>query len=157
MQLLVARGAIVDARAIDGCTPLIHASEKGHAPVVRALLAAGADVRARNNPNRTALHWASYKGRTEALRELLRRHDAELNAQDNNGFTALMEACEQGHLMAATALIAFGADVKLLNHAGESALRLAECRMARDSAAASKKVKDEHKVLVAQLKLHRAT
>ena len=125
VQLLVARGAVVDARAEDGWTSLMKASEKGHAPVVRALLAAGADVRARNNHNRTALHWASYHGRTEALRELLKSHDAELNAQDDDGDSPLMDACTKGHLMAATALIAFGADVNLLNNAGRSPLAYA--------------------------------
>ena len=126
MQLLVARGAVVDARDEDGWTSLMIASHEGHAPVVRALLAAGADVRARSNDNRTALHFASYHGRTEALRELLKSHDAELNAQDATGDTPLTDACAKGHLMAATLLISFGADINLLNNAGESALRLAD-------------------------------
>ena len=132
VQLLVARGAVVDARAEDGWTSLMKASEKGHAPVVRALLAAGADVRARNNRSYTALHWASYHGHTEALRELLKSHDAELNAQDEDGDTPLTDACAMGHLMAATLLISFGADINLLNHAGASALQVAETLSAED-------------------------
>ena len=122
VQLLIDRGAVVDARAAGGDTPLTIASEKGHAPVVRALLVAGADVRARtNHDNRTALHWASLHGRTEALRELLKSHDAELNAQDDDGDTPLMKACVKGHLLTATALIGHGADVNLRDKAGKSA------------------------------------
>ena len=125
VQLLVARGAVVDARTEGGWTSLMVTSEKGHAPVVRALLAAGADIRARNNRSCTALHIASHFGRTEALRELLKSHDAELNAQDNDGGTPLMKACAKGHLMAAMLLIAFGADVNLLDNAGWSPLAYA--------------------------------
>ena len=154
VQLLVARGAVVDARAEDGWTSLMKASEKGHAPVVRALLAAGADVRARTNRNRTALHYASYAGRTEALRELLKCHDAELDAQEDGGNTPLMVACRNGHLMAATGLIFAGADVNLLNHAGRSALRIAEA--AAHATQPSSAQRKELNRVVAQLQLHGA-
>ena len=140
VQLLIARGAVVDACEEDGLTSLMIASLDGHAPVVRALLAAGADVCARDNRSRTALHMASCYGRTEALRELLESHDAELNAENDFGYTPLMDACEQGHLMAATALIGAGADVNLLARAGVSALDLAS----------------DHRAVVALLRKHGA-
>ena len=164
VQLLVARGAVVDTRIVSGGTPLMVASAKGHAPVVRALLAAGADVRARNNRSWTALHMASLYGRTEALRELLKSDEAELNAQDAFGTSPLMDACAKGHLMAATLLIGHGADVNVLNHAGESALHLAKHLVTRDAAppAAGAEARtaaqlEEHKQVVALLKAHGAT
>ena len=74
-----------------------------------------------------------------------------------------MKACVKGHLMAATLLIAHGADVNLLNHAGVSALRLAERLVARDAApsaagaaAPTAAQKKEHKQVVALLKAHDA-
>jgi hypothetical protein len=102
------------------------AGEKGHATVVRELLQHGADANAHDNSGWTALHWASSNGRAEVMRELLKRHDANVNAQNNGGITPLMCACDKGHLMAATILIAAGADLALLNNSGESALRIAE-------------------------------
>ena len=154
VQLLVARGAVVDARNASSATPLMIASFWSHAPVVRALLAAGADVRARDGRNYTALHWANYNGRTEAMCELLKCHDAELDAQNDFGYTPLMYACVNGCLMAATALIDAGADVNLLSHAGESALCLTERIVAELTPAAAQR--DEHRAVVALLRVHGA-
>jgi len=161
---LIARGASVDARANNGDTPLMVASEMGHAAVARELLARGADVNARAHDNATALHAASYMGHAEALRELLRRPDAALNAQANDDNSPLMDACRMGRLMAATLLIAFGADLTLLNSAGESALHLAKQRVLDDTAptAAGKapptaERREERKRVVALLLAHGAT
>ena len=74
------------------------------------LLKRGADVNAHNNNGRSALHSASYDGQSEVLRELLKRADLDLNAQDGDGDSPLIDACSQGHLMAATLLIGHGAD-----------------------------------------------
>ena len=110
------------------------------------------------------MHFASYSGRFEALRELLKSHDAELNAQDDNGDMPLMYACANGNLMAATALIGAGADVDLLNHAGWSALRHAERLVTRDAVppaagaeAPTAAQLEEHRRVVALLKAHGAT
>ena len=157
VQLLVARGADVDSRMFFGLTPLIRASQGGYAPVVRALLAAGAKVRACANGNLTSLHIRSCLAKTEALRELLKSHDVAVDALDCCSRTPLMHACENGLLMAATLLIAHGADVNLLNRAGRSALRLAERLVARDAdlkPAAAQRY--EHRAVVALLRAHGA-
>ena len=106
---------------------------------------------------------ACYHGCAEALRELLKRDGVNLNAQDNDGDTALMDACGKGHLLAATLLIGHGANLALLNIAGRSALRLAERRVALDAAQpaagaapATAAAHKEHKRVVALLKLHDA-
>jgi ankyrin repeat protein len=160
VHLLIERGAVVDVHANDGCTSLMIASEYGHAAVVRELLARGADVNARNNDGRTALHAASFNGHAEAMRELLKRHNVGVNAQSGNGSTPLIAACLQGHLMAATILIAAGADLALVNNAGRSALFYAEQRVQQDALAPPGaadpppvKAQREHKALVALLRV----
>ncbi len=67
------------------------------------------------------------------MRELLSR-GAAVDAQENDGRTSLINACDKGHLAAATLLLDAGADLALLTNAGWSALRYAERRIVRDAA-----------------------
>ena len=121
---------------------------------------------------------ASYHGRTEAMRELLKRHDLNINAQDNDGATPLMDACDRGHLMAATLLIGLGADLALLDNSGESALRIAEQLVGHDEEEPTdsdddeddeddeddadakrerrEKLHEQHRLIVAMLRVHGA-
>ena len=164
VRLLLERGAVADARNTNGSTALMMACERGHSAVVRELLQRGADANAHDNSGWTALHAASYYGRAEAMRELLKRHDVNINAQTNRGLTPLMDACDAGHLMAATLLIGHGADLALLNNTGRSALFWAESRLRQDAAppaagaeAVSPELREEHKSIVNRLKAHGAT
>jgi hypothetical protein len=106
------------------------------------------------------------------MRELLKRHDVDLNAQDNNGDTPLIRACTDSHLLAATILIGAGADVALLNNAGHSALFFAnwcvqqdedeageededeDADARRERLAARDKLHEQHRLVVALLKGH---
>ena len=86
-----------------------------------------------------------------------------------------MNACVQGHLMAATILIAAGADLALLSNAGASALSTAESLVEEDEEdegaeglggedadamrerlAARDKLHEQHRLIVALLKGHGA-
>ena len=59
--------------------------------------------------------------------QLLIKAGADVNAQDNRGFTALHRAAEMGHLEIAKELLATGAD-KHIAAQGHTALSLAEAR-----------------------------
>jgi ankyrin repeat protein len=83
----------VEARTNWGSTPLIGVSDRGHASIVRALLAAGADVNAANNNGDTALIFACYWGRLESAR-LLVAAKALVNARSAVGYTPLN--CSRG-------------------------------------------------------------
>ena len=115
-------------------------------------------MNAHNNGGVAALHLASCEGHAEALRELLKRPDAAVNAQENLGHTPLKWACVKGHLMAATILIAAGADLALLDNYGNSALRLAEWPEMDDEEPSERDntptaaQREEHKALVRLLK-----
>ena len=55
VQLLLERGATVDAQAADGMTALLAAAADGDASIARLLLASGADVKTTNRDGKTAL------------------------------------------------------------------------------------------------------
>ena len=85
----------VDARDVDGWTPLMIASINGHAGIVEALLAAGAGVNVASNGGRTALIWACFYGHLEAARALV-ASGANVNAVDQGGRTPLNLARGRG-------------------------------------------------------------
>jgi uncharacterized protein len=106
---------------------------------VRLLLEAGADVNARDTYQRqTALMWAAAEGHTDVVQALLGAK-ADPNPQGHittlverkhadhptGGFTALMFAARNGHEAAARALITGGANPKLTNGDGATALIVA--------------------------------
>lgn len=66
LELLLARGARVDARSPNGTTPLMMAAQYGTEDAVNTLLKQGADVRLRNDLNLSAADFAQRGGR-EAL------------------------------------------------------------------------------------------
>ena len=78
----------VEARDDYGGTPLILASLRGRAGIVKALLAAGADVNTANKGGMTALIWACHYGRLEIARTLV-ASGANVNAVDRDGWTPL--------------------------------------------------------------------
>ena len=84
----------VEARNDYGSTPLMCASSRGHAGIVKALLAAGTDVNAADNTGWTALIYACSNGRLESAR-LLVAAKALVNARTTNGYTPLN--CSRGH------------------------------------------------------------
>ena len=74
-----------------GCveTPLHEAAERGHAEVVKVLLANGAEVNIRNDHGyETPLHKAASSGRAEVVKELLAA-GGDVNARDDEGKTPL--------------------------------------------------------------------
>jgi ankyrin repeat protein len=90
--LLLSRGAKIDATDDHGSTPLLEASWKGHAVVVRLLLERGANVNAATiDSGATALHEAAGKGHSDVV-ELLLSYKADPALKDKTGETAPEEA-----------------------------------------------------------------
>jgi ankyrin repeat protein len=73
VNLLLDRGAPVDARNDSGWTPLFYAVTQGHGEVAEALLARGADPNAVDRNGRPPM---SHLIGDEEMKALLRRHGA---------------------------------------------------------------------------------
>ena len=83
------KGAQLEAKNSNGSTPLHHAAAKGHVEIVRLLCDRGADVEARSDNGYRPLHVAAWKGHISVVKELIEERNAEINARNNSGRTAL--------------------------------------------------------------------
>ena len=107
IHVLLNHGAEINATDSKGATSLHHAALKGGAMTIFTLLESGADINIRDKKDRTALHWAAknagkrvmfmtdtkqkedyYKDIFVVFNNLLAK-GAEVNAQDNQGYTAI--------------------------------------------------------------------
>ena len=112
VQVLLKKGANVDARDDEDGTPLLKASVQGDPGVVQSLLQSGADPNVENENNETPLYLASRKGRLEAVRLLL-EYGADPNHQDSWGWSALRTASANGQDDVVELLLRYGADLNL--------------------------------------------
>ena len=71
VQVLLTKGAEVNAKDMSGTTPLIAATKNGHAAVVQALLAKGPNVNMKDFSGKTALMHAATEGYTDIVKALL--------------------------------------------------------------------------------------
>ncbi|KFB48079.1 AGAP004935-PA-like protein [Anopheles sinensis] len=113
-----------------GYTPLLgllsYMEEPNHDIVERLIVEKGVNVNATNDRKQNALlliaspfRSAQWYGYTLRTIELLLDHGAELNAQDENGNSALHCAFEENQMELVELLIERGADVKLRNAENE--------------------------------------
>ncbi len=125
-DLLDADPALVNAYSRDGFFPLGLAAFFGHPETVRLLLARGADVAqvARNPMRIQALH-AAVAGRSREAVLLILEAGAPINAQQDKGWTALHEVVHQENVELTRYFLAHGADPKVQNDEGKSAIGLA--------------------------------
>ncbi|KAI9120681.1 hypothetical protein K1719_007714 [Acacia pycnantha] len=72
------------------------------------------------------LLFAAEAGDTEALKTVIAYGGFDLDYQDDNGFSAVMVSALKGHVEAFRLLVYAGADVKLCNKYGETAIALSE-------------------------------
>lgn len=107
-------------------TPLMMACIKGHLKLVKELIKRGADV---NREGWTPLHYAvsapSEDGSDLKMVALLLQHHAYIDAASPNGTTPLMMAAQYGTRSAVELLIKEGADPKLKNQQGLTAVDFA--------------------------------
>jgi ankyrin repeat protein len=107
-RLLIDKGAKVEAKDSHGSTPLHCAAVQDHVEIVRLLCDHGADVEARGNSGWRPLHCAAYNVHITVVKELIEERNAEINASDNGGMTALTWARRRTNPIIAAYLISHG-------------------------------------------------
>jgi ankyrin repeat protein len=107
-RLLIDKGAQVNAKDFYGCTPLHWAAERGHIEIVRLLCDHGADIEARYIFGLRPLHRTARNGHISAAKELIEVRSADINARDDDGWTALSFARVNGHADVADYLVSHG-------------------------------------------------
>lgn len=92
VDALIVKGADFSAANKEGINPLIASASEGHVSIVQKLLERkGIDPDAKDKDGTNSLMAASVRGHKEVV-ELLLRHNAQVNAQNVDGHTALMFA-----------------------------------------------------------------
>ena len=151
VELLIAKGADVNAKNVAGWTSLHNAIAAGQEEVVDLLIAAGTDVNAKDRHGKTPLDEAinPFYNKTE-IANLIRKHGgkhgtihsavgggdveaakeflaagADVNVKDKRGFTSLHWASISGHKEAVELLITKGADVNAMRGGGGTPLSYA--------------------------------
>jgi ankyrin repeat protein len=123
-ELLLDRGADVNATDGGGRTALHTASVAGFLSVAEVLLRRHDDVNARDserNGRNTPLHLAAARGNNEIVRLLL-ANGAELDARKEKGITPLMEAIFAHHEKTASILLDAKANANIVDETGRTAL-----------------------------------
>ena len=104
--------------------PLILASFENRTSVLELLLRAGANVQLQQRHGLTALHAAAQHGNAQAVGMMLAA-DAQVDARHQpSGLTALMLAAQHGHAAVVKLLLEAGADRRLQDKAGDTAMAI---------------------------------
>lgn len=104
-----------------GDSALMLAALRGDLQSVSALVAAGAEI---DPQGWTPMIYAAFEGHAEIVHYLLTK-DVDIDAQSENGFSALMAACRNGHSEIAKILLEQDADVSLTNQDNLTAMDMA--------------------------------
>lgn len=128
VEVLVGKGADVNAQDQKGHTPLIFAATNGHTPVVKFLVGAGAHLDTTDSSGQTALMYACKRSFNETAAFLI-ESGADVNRQSKKTkVTALMLAAVWNNVELTEMLLESGADPNLTDLRGRTAKTLAKAK-----------------------------
>lgn len=101
----IVKNVKLEAKNIDGDTPLHLAFKQNHTPVVELLIKAGASIAIRNRKNQTPLELASHDVHVESLNALL-TYTPAMSGDDKLFGQALLDTLQCGQFRAARGILA---------------------------------------------------
>jgi len=125
-KVLLEHRSSVNAQARNGWTAIMIASAKGNHQLVQLLLEHGADANIEDVYGWTPLIRAAYEGRRKAVAALLEWTSININAQDEQGATALHHAAAKGYEQIVGLLVGRGADTTIKDKSDTTAAMAAE-------------------------------
>ena len=129
VKLLLAKGAKFHGGELTQAA--LAGNQDQAVAMLTALLEAGADVNSRNEYGFTALHIATYKGDNDSVKLLLAQPGIKLDQPNDDSDTALMMAAEHGHAEIVEMLLKAGADPRVADIGGETAMTRAQKSLER--------------------------
>jgi len=123
-EILITRGADLEAKNMFGETPLHVAAINGHIDVVEVLLDKGADLNAKNLLGNTPLHLAASRSQKD-MAEILITRGADLEAKNRFVKTPLHLAASRSQKDMAEILLKNGADLEAKDINGNTPLHIA--------------------------------
>jgi ankyrin repeat protein len=158
-KLLLKHGANPQAVDNDGELPIVGATCAGNIAMMKLLFESGIDINHRGKTLRTLLFPAIITRKEQAVRFLLSQKDFDLNARDNEGRTALMEAVQSawGEPIVQILVEQPGLDVDIADNKGRTALTFAPSpTIARLLLSHTNMPSQEHAKYLAGVELHYA-
>lgn len=123
IRLLLARGANIEAKGKSESTPLVEAIGQGRLNIIKLLVDNGVNVNAISDDSRP-LELAIVLGNPEIIKILIDAQ-ADLEAKDLNGKTALLKAVDDENMPIVKLLLEHGANINTQADKGQAPLHIA--------------------------------
>ncbi|XP_046550121.1 E3 ubiquitin-protein ligase MIB2-like [Haliotis rubra] len=107
-RILAAGHVDINTRGGDSKTPVMRAAVNGHRDVVEFLVGRGADVSLVDRDGDNVLHLACYGGDLETVELIVSLNVVDINARNNNGWTAVYYARHWRHQRVVEFLVSRG-------------------------------------------------
>ncbi|XP_053487286.1 SH3 and multiple ankyrin repeat domains protein 2-like isoform X1 [Ictalurus furcatus] len=124
ITVLNSGGAHLDFRSRDGMTALHKAVRAKNQITLKAMLELGASPDYKDGQGLTPLYHTVTVGGDPSCCEMLLRAQATLTCHDENGWHEIHQACRYGHVQHLEHLLFYGADMRVQNASGNTALHI---------------------------------
>ena len=127
VEVLIYRyDAEVNTTDVQGLTPLMIAVRNGYSGMVSVLLnSAKANMDCQDNQGSTALHWAIRNGHSGMV-GIFCKNGADFDIKDDNGWTPLFVAVEQGDMDAVESLLCWVSSIRVRDNKGRTVFDINE-------------------------------